>query len=116
MTQSLCALAITSASLGATTLETGTFHQLLEYADVDTLFCIDVDNTLIESSQHLGSAQWRNHVRSKIRGAGYPEAELDDILEHFWCFVQPYVVARLVEPGVPAVLDQLKQASVTGGY
>ena len=68
--------------------ESGRLEDITAHVGEDTWVFLDVDNTLIESSQHLGSAQWRNHIRKKADAAGYRNEEQELVLDKFWFFVQ----------------------------
>lgn len=60
------------------------------------VFCA-IDNTLIESKKQL-SAQWRNHVRQKAQCARFDKQNIEEIVDHFWFFVQPFISVRPVDP------------------
>jgi hypothetical protein len=83
---------------------------LLKYADTDTLIVCDIDNTLIESALHMGSAQWRDHIRSKARKTGYSENEVETILDKFWLFAQFFIPVRCVDPNTASSLAKLQQS------
>ena len=59
----ICSLFFLCSFLEAKSLikETNDFAHVLTYLEEDTLFVFDLDNTLIETAQHLGSDQWVSH-------------------------------------------------------
>jgi hypothetical protein len=83
---------------------------LLKYADTNTLIVCDIDNTLIESALHMGSAQWRDHIRSKARKLGHSENEIENILDKFWLFAQFFIPVRCVDPDTASTLSKLQQS------
>ena len=92
--------------------ETNQMSDILSHVDSETWVIFDVDNTLIESSLHLGSAQWRGHIRKKALDLGYTDAESEKILDNFWKFVQPLIPVRLVDKKTESIIKQLKEDGV----
>ena len=93
-------------------LENQNIDCLLEHADPETLVICDIDNTLIESTLQMGSAQWRNHIRRKAKKLGCTEKTAEEILDKFWLFAQYFVPVRSVDPAAPAVLMQLQEMRI----
>jgi Protein of unknown function (DUF2608) len=107
------ALCLIPSLLFAEIFESDKMVDLVPHVNEDTWVFIDLDNTLIESCLHLGSAQWRGHVRTKAKNAGYDEEEvIEAILDQFWLFVQPFVPVRLVDPDSTLVIQKLKDSSI----
>lgn len=96
-------------SLLAKTYESNSFADLLKEATSETLVLCDVDNTLIESTLHLGSAQWRKHLRNKMEGFDNTEV----LVEKFWRFVQPLIPVKPVDAQTIDVIETLKASNIT---
>jgi FMN phosphatase YigB (HAD superfamily) len=105
-------LCLLPALLSGMVFESGQMKEILPYVTEETWVLVDLDNTLIESSLQLGSAQWRDHVREKARGAGYDKKGGEEILDQFWLFVQPFIPVRLVDPETAQTIDRLHRDNV----
>ena len=103
------ATAFSSLTAFGLVLESNKMAVVEEYANSETWVIFDVDNTLIESSLQIGSAQWRDHIRKKARLEGYDPAERELVLDKFWNFVQHFVPVNLVDKATLATLQKLKQ-------
>jgi hypothetical protein len=94
------------------TFESDQMEDVLPYIGAETWVLIDVDNTLIESSMHLGSVQWRSHIREKVRDIGYSALESEFVLDKFWLFVQLFIPVRLVDPKAPVLIQNLLKSKI----
>ena len=106
MKKLLTALILIPSLIWGLTFESDRMEDALPYVETGTWVLIDVDNTLIESSVQLGSAQWRGYIRTKAQAAGYSKSESEEILDQFWMFVQPFVPVRLVDPNTLTFLQK----------
>ncbi len=104
---SLCLLPVL---LCGSIIESGRMEEILPIAEKDAWILIDVDNTLIEASTHLGSAQWRSYIRNKAFLLGNEPFESELILDRFWLFVQHFIPVRLVDSDTLRVIQNLKDA------
>jgi hypothetical protein len=117
MKKFFAALCLIPSLLFAEIFESDKMVDLVPHVNEDTWVFIDLDNTLIESCLHLGSAQWRGHVRTKARNAGYDEEEvIEAILDQFWLFVQPFVPVRLVREPSESGYTQEQLSSVDASF
>lgn len=96
-------------SLLGMTFESSRLEDIIPHVQPQALILFDLDNTLIESTQHLGSAQWRNHIRQKSLAAGFSIDEAEAILDRFWIFTQPLITVRLVDSSNLNLLSKLKE-------
>lgn len=96
-----------------TVFESDRLEDILPHIEENTWVFLDVDNTLIESSTQLGSAQWRSHVRKKAQMGGFDENMTELVVDHFWGFVQPFISVRLVDPDAGQVVQALKDFNTT---
>lgn len=106
------ALCLAPVVLWGAVFESGQMEDILPHVDQETWVFLDVDNTMIESTQHLGSAQWRNHIRKKTRECGYTPEETELALDKFWVFVQHFASVKLVDSQTVDVIERLKEADV----
>lgn len=112
MKKLIAALCLIPSLIWGTTFESNQMQDVLSHVQEETWVLIDVDNTLIESSVDLGSAQWREHIRKKAKDAGFGKEESEAILDQFWMFVQPLIPVQSVDPKTPALLHTLRQSKV----
>ena len=111
MKKIFAALCLAPSLIWGVVFESGRMEDIVPHVDEETWVFLDVDNTLIESSQHLGSAQWRNHIRKKAYNCGYNNEETELALDKFWLFVQHFVPVMLVDPYTVGVIEQLKESN-----
>jgi hypothetical protein len=104
----ITALCLIPSLIWGVIYESDRMQDILSHVHFGTMVVIDIDNTLIESSMHLGSAQWRTYIRNKAASLGYDAAASELILDKFWMFAQHFVPVRLVDPAILSVIDQLK--------
>ena len=69
----------------------------------DTLVVFDIDNTILEPRQTLGSDQWFEATREKV---GHEKAI------ELWSKVQGVTEVQPVEPSTPALIRRLRQRAV----
>src|SRR6267154_3359893 len=106
----MTALCLIPSLIWGFTFESNQIEDVLPNVKTETWVLIDVDNTLIASSMHLGSVQWRGHIRNKAQNAGYSASESEAILDQFWLFVQPFISVGLVDPGTLTLLQNLQES------
>lgn len=102
-----------SSHLLGITFETSKLEDLLPYITPDTLVIFDLDNTLIESTQHLGSPQWGNHIKSKLMAKGSSEQEAEELANKFWTFTHQFITVKLVDPFSVKIIEKIKQICPT---
>ena len=113
MKKILASLFLIPSLIWGAIFESGRLEDITAHVSEDTWVFLDIDNTLIESSQHLGSAQWRNHIRKKADAAGYRNEEQELVLDKFWFFVQHFIPVRLVDPYTVSVIEQLAESNTS---
>jgi FMN phosphatase YigB (HAD superfamily) len=92
--------------------ETNDFSHVFTYLEEGTLFVFDLDNTLIETAQHLGSDQWVSHQLDLLMKQGLT---FDDALNQVIAQlveVQNRSEVRLVDPIIPDLLSQMQNNRV----
>jgi len=100
------------ALLVAEIIETNTIYSILDYVQEDTLVLVDLDNTIIEPEQYLGSSQWGDYLATSHRKSGLSVEEVDLIVGKLWFDVQPQIKIRCVDQHAPNVINQLNGRAV----
>jgi phosphoglycolate phosphatase-like HAD superfamily hydrolase len=109
---SLVALCLFSSGEALLT-ETNDLAHAFTYLEEDTLFVFDLDNTLIETMQHLGSDQWFSHsIERSVKEEGM---SLDEALERIAPIYHEIIhrtEMRLVDAAIPDLLSQMQEKNV----
>src|SRR5687768_551444 len=87
--------------------------EIMPHVDRDTLVVFDIDNTLIEPTQTLGSDQWFYHLMQKVKAEEKLDDEraIDRAME-IWNAVQLDTQVRAVESDTPALIRELQRKEV----
>ena len=81
--------------------ETGDIGELKKYVAPGTLFICDLDNTLIEPAQMLGSVYWAEHyLYEQYKRLGLSNEDIYKFGLNKWSLVQARIPVRLVDPGM----------------
>jgi len=112
----LCVVLLATAWAGtaaAEIVETMHFDTLKEYVDNETLIVLDIDNTLLETKQALGSDQWfYHHFKDYIAQGMSSEEALERALPE-WEAIQNLTDVQLVEPGTAQTVAALQEKGYT---
>lgn len=95
--------------LSAIIYDVGTLSACLDQVGEGTWVICDIDNTLIESCQQLGTVQWAEHLKRRLKELGMPPRQATEIEESAWLQVQKKIAVRLVAPDTPTLLNQMKK-------
>lgn len=95
----------------AASYEIKQMNEILNYIDKDTLVVFDIDNTIAESAQTIGSVQWQEHEVEKAEEQGLPPNQaLERSLRKF--IAVSYVsLMRPVESTTPGLIRNLQKKS-----
>ncbi len=105
----LCALLALTLRLSALVIETNNIHEILAHPDEGTLYVFDLDNTLIEPHQHLGSDQWVEHQLNSLTKQGSSiEAAVQVVIPRY-IDIQNKIEMKLVDPSIPLLFSKLKE-------
>ncbi len=99
-------------SLNAELIETNDINHATEYVEEETLFIFDLDNTLIETAQHLGSDQWFSHQFETHLAQGNSVDQTLEKLVPKLAFIYEKTEMRLVDPCIPDLLNRMKAKNV----
>lgn len=96
-------------SLIASSIEIQKIDQIQSYADEETLFLFDIDNTIFEPVQTLGSDQWFSYQIDEYVDRGYPAQEALEAALGDWMAIQNITKVKLVEPSVSKLIGMFQE-------
>lgn len=79
----------------------------------EILIVCDIDNTLLRSSQYLGSVAWADHVISQLVRKGVSKHDAELIENIFWKAVQPYVHVQTIDPATKDVINEIQKRNIS---
>lgn len=98
------------SSSEALVTDTNDFSHIFSYHQEDILYVFDLDNTLIEAAQHLGSDQWFSHeLNHLMKSEGLSLSEAISKLLPVYHQIQNKTAMRLVDNSVTDHLAQMKK-------
>ncbi|MEN9343312.1 MAG: hypothetical protein RLZZ453_99 [Chlamydiota bacterium] len=98
--------------LSAEIIEMQDISHMLAHANQKTLFIFDLDNTLVETEQVLGSDQWVYYMLNRYLKEGHSEKSAIDKLMPEWIEIQKHSNLTFVDPVVPHLLETLKKKQI----
>jgi len=107
MLRLICALFL-MAPLSAEIIDVMNLDQLYNYLKPTTLVIFDIDNTLIEPVQSVGSDQWFRHRIAHWIDQGLEQDEALEKALNDWMAVQNISKMQLVEPSAAKIIDHLQ--------
>ena len=87
-------------------------HKIEECQDhlqSDMILIFDLDNTVFEPVQTLGSDQWFDHEFSEFVNQGYSADEALQVTKAEWIAIQNKTKVKLVEPMTASIIHTLQQ-------
>lgn len=93
-------------------LESKNISSVLDYVDKNTLVIFDIDNTLIESSHHVGNVAWLAHIMDKLVKKGLNRKEAIGKQYQLWRDLQKSISVKLVDPDSISVLNNLHDSDI----
>lgn len=93
--------------------EVSSIYSLQKYIDHKTLIVFDIDNTLMETEQTLGSDQWFYYRWNQLLTEGFPakEAKIQALKE--WISIQNISKVKVVEEGTKEFVQKLQNENYT---
>lgn len=88
--------------LAAEIREITTFEQIDRWLNPTDFLVFDIDNTLMETAQMLGSDQWFSYRIQQYLASGYSPQEATEIALAQWVAVQSLTQVKLVETSIPS--------------
>ncbi len=108
----LVLLVIFSFSLNAKIIEIKNIKEIHNYTKDVELVVFDLDNTLIETVQQLGSDQWFFHSIQHYIKEGLSKKEAFENVFRKWIGIQYLTEVKLVENDTETVISDLKQKNI----
>lgn len=89
-------------------LELDSFEDVIKHVTADSFVLCDLDNTLIEANQLLGSVQWADQFTERLIASGEPQKFADELVHQLWLQMLPTIPMRLVDPLAPQIIQQIQ--------
>jgi len=113
MKKILVVLLLFVASLQAEIHEIKNMDELHSYLKPDMLIVFDIDNTLMEPVQELGSDQWFYHRIKEYEAWGKSKQEALEKALKQWTSIQNVTKVRLCEAGTDEIVQNLQRQGFT---
>lgn len=107
----VCLLA--TSFLQAKIVEVAVMTELFDHITPDTLIVFDIDNTIMEPVQELGSDQWFCNRIQEYKSWGLSKEESLEKALREWTAIQSITRVKLVEPGTDRIVMQLQTQKYT---
>ncbi|NGX31972.1 MAG: hypothetical protein K1060chlam4_00010 [Candidatus Anoxychlamydiales bacterium] len=78
----------------------------------ETLVVFDIDNTLLEAVEHLGSIAWGDFVARDLESKGISKEETQEAVSVLWRAVQPYIKIKAVDNETSKVIHDIQAQKV----
>lgn len=85
---------------------------VLDHLDKSSLLIFDIDHTLIEPVQAIGSTHWERHLTQKLLQQGFTYHEACIRAFHQWRTIQHLTAVRAVEDSIYEVLKFIRKLQV----
>ena len=95
------------SSIGAKIIEIKYFNESIPYLIQDTLFILDIDDTLLVPKQMLGSDMWFEDRIRQQEGLSFTEAFEKTLNE--WEGIRHFIQMQVVEPGMQKTIENLQK-------
>lgn len=102
-----------SSLLCAQIVEVRTMAEVRTMVDPEALIVFDIDNTIMETAQTLGSDQWFYHRRQFYLSEGFHPQEALEMALAEWMAVQNLTPVQLVEEEVQGFIEELQREGVS---
>ncbi len=106
----LFGLQLSTSIAQAQLVEIRAFKQILPYIRAQSLIVLDLDNTIIEPHQTLGSDEWFTHSIHLHLQAGKDSQTAVHLTAQDWLKVQHSAPMKPVEPETPALIRSIQKA------
>lgn len=108
----LMLLMLFTVPVHAKVVEIKSMSQILPAVSADTLVIFDLDNTIMEPTQTLGSDQWGTHEIARFKSSGLPDRQAKDQGVARFAQVQMKTQVQPVEALTPRLIQQLQMNKV----
>lgn len=100
-------------SLSAEIYETMHMHEIYDHIEPGMLLVFDIDNTLLEPVQELGSNQWFENKIKEYISYGYNRQDALEKTLRQWTAIQSITQVKLVEPEIDTIVRKLQNDGYT---
>lgn len=84
----------------------------IESSPEETLVVFDIDNTLLKSTQQLGSVAWGDFVTADLEKKGITSRDAQEIESIFWMSIQPRIKVQAVDPDTADVIQEIQARKI----
>ncbi len=106
-------LLVLFSTLTAEIIQTNEISDVLGFAKPTTLIIFDLDNTVMEPVQTLGSDQWFSHQIKYYDSIGLSKRDAFDKALKEWTAIQNITKVKPVQPHTASVIEQLQNEGYT---
>ncbi len=89
-------------------LESQKIRDVVEHSNASTLIIFDIDNTLVEPVQELGSDQWFRYRIQRYETTGLPHQDAIEKALAEWIAIQSITSIKTVEEDTATVVQELQ--------
>jgi hypothetical protein len=107
----MVAVLVSAASQGAV-FEIKKMHEAVNGVSKETLVVFDIDNTILQNAQTLGSVQWADWYEGTLRKQGLPGDEANLISSREWVRINRVSRQEPVEAVTPNIIANLQARGV----
>jgi hypothetical protein len=101
-------LFVMSFQLNGEIVQTNTMKELYDHLQPGMLIVFDIDNTIIEPKQTLGSDQWFHHRMDEYKSYGYSDSNSLEFALREWMAIQNLTEVQLVENDTGSIITDLQ--------
>lgn len=100
------------SSFGYEIREIKKMHQALENVGTQTLVVFDIDNTILQAAQTLGSVQWHDARMAELQKIGLSKEESNEIATKEWIQIAMVSKSELVEEETSFYIQDLQRDGI----
>lgn len=98
--------------LSADILEMEHLRDIRCHIDPETIVVFDIDNTLLEAEDHLGSVAWGDFIARELESKGISKEEAQEVVSIFWRTVQPHIQVKAVDGEAGQIIHEMQDQKV----
>lgn len=92
--------------------ESKKIESIFDFIDLDTFFIFDIDHTLIETQQVIGSSHWEKHLKHRLIDQGFSHEEAANRSCSLWKKIQKVTSVQTIEQGIFRLISYLKEREI----
>jgi len=102
---------IQNVNIHASIFESNTLQSMLQHANQDTLVVFDIDNTIAETHQYLGSDIWLCHKISELESKGFTAEEALSIMLPMYYVIHTFKGMKPIQ-NAPEIINKLQAMNI----